>query len=144
MAFVEFQVYLTPETTGELTLESAQFLPDESTCAPPVTLRNGSFTSEDHCLNYEVVWRNVLRIGLSPNPAQAQFELFIQPASGAATARILAVDRLGNSILDEVVQTPNAESLTLQIDNTKWPSGMYVIQVQSGNSSRSSCIQVVR
>ncbi len=141
---LEFIALLAPQDTTSLTLENFKMEEIVDKCRIPTAQFRGTlYSNASYCLNYELVWRQLLRVRLSPNPADEFCELQIQPSTGVETVRIVGFDSMGKIVYDETAATPQGQTTTVRIETTSWPSGMYAVRVHSGRSSMTVNLSVV-
>ncbi len=141
---LDFLALLAAQNSTVLRLEDLEMDRLEDRCsAIAASLNDGEYSNEAYCLNYELVLRQLLRVVLSPNPADTFFELDIRPASGSESVRIVCFDSMGKIVYNETAATSDSEATTVRIETGTWPSGVYAVRVQSGRSSMTINLSVV-
>lgn len=79
---------------------------------------------------------------LSPNPARTATALsVVLPGSGAV--RIVAYDALGREVA-VLHDGPAAETLSLRVDASAWPVGVYVVRAEAGDRTATARLVVAR
>ena len=83
-----------------------------------------------------------LDLTLSPNPTRS-FSVLALALPALGSARIVAVDALGREVA-VLHDGPSPEALTLRVDTSAWPVGLYVVRASAGERAASVRLVVVR
>ncbi len=83
-----------------------------------------------------------LSLALAPNPGRNASTLTLS-LSDAGTVRVAAYDALGREVA-VLHDGPASEALTLRVDTSGWPVGLYVVRASAGERASSSRLVVAR
>lgn len=83
-----------------------------------------------------------LSLALSPNPARDVSTLALAVPEGGA-ARVMAYDALGREVA-VLHDGPAAETLSLRVDTSGWPVGVYVVRAEAGDRTATARLVVAR
>jgi hypothetical protein len=85
---------------------------------------------------------SALGIRLSPNPAGDSSTLTLALPEGG-TARVVAYDALGREVA-VLHDGPASETLSLRVDTSAWPPGVYVVRAEIGERAATVRLVVAR